>query len=359
MYKDIIDEICDEYDYDNNLRRAIEIVFPLMVDYYNDLKGVKDVFKSVKIFSIQDISVDSIDCISSLMMNGVNDHIVLDDSESPYGNDNLPGAFYSYEPVFDKDMNVISEKKWIVTRDTNGSRVGNRFNELFGTTINIPFFLHELNHAYGMQNPVYKKNNGKIYSKHGMFETVDEIDSFSDKIVVRRIEQKNILIEEMINESITQKMICKYLSINNYFDFLNNLNSIGYVGTSYSSALIRISNFFDRALGSSNVMKFRKDNDYSIIDRFNMMVVKSSIYKKYCDGVIPYDYLSSKVFELFSILRDHSGTENNFDKVSVLFCDAMSVIASYDEINNGYGDLDKYEKSRMSVLGATIDSVRK
>lgn len=44
MYDCIINEICLKYGYDEELRKAISVVFPLMVEEYNDLEGVKNCF---------------------------------------------------------------------------------------------------------------------------------------------------------------------------------------------------------------------------------------------------------------------------------------------------------------------------
>lgn len=365
MYSDFIDEICDKYGYDADLRRAIEISFSLMMDEYDDLEGIKKIFSNVRIFNGSDITQESIDHISFLMMNGANEHVLIDDDESAYGNDNIPGAFYSYEPVFDDQMNVTGEKRWIVTKNTKGTKLGEGFSELFGTSINIPYFLHELNHAYAMQKAIYKCEDGKIYSKHGMFETVDEVKFENGKYVVKRIQQKNVINEEMVNEMLTQRMLCKFLKIDDYSEVQKKLFDFGYSGTSYSVLLITLSKFLERALGKDDLMRLRTDNDYSVIEKFNSLVLQSSIYKKYCDGVVPYDYFSGLVFEMFTLTCNRLKTDNYIEKMEMMFCDAMAVISSYDEVKNQYGDLEKYEQSRISLLreqaqiGQQISSVKK
>ena len=45
MYKEFIDEICEKYNYDDDLKKAIELAFSLMMEEYNDLEGIKKFFQ--------------------------------------------------------------------------------------------------------------------------------------------------------------------------------------------------------------------------------------------------------------------------------------------------------------------------
>lgn len=143
--------------------------FSIMMEEYNDLEGIKRVFSTVWIFSVFDMSKEILDDIENIMMYGVNENIIFEE-ENAYGNSNA-GAFYRYLPLFGINMNLIGEIKYLVARDMSKLINGNGYNDLFGTTINIPYLLHELNHAYAMMNSLYKIDGDRIYSKHGMFET--------------------------------------------------------------------------------------------------------------------------------------------------------------------------------------------
>lgn len=47
-------------------------------------------------------------------------------------------------------MDVVGEKRWIVVNDLSGKVNEEGYKKLFDTSINMPYFLHELNHAYAM-----------------------------------------------------------------------------------------------------------------------------------------------------------------------------------------------------------------
>ena len=60
---------------------------------------------------------ETLDDIENIMMDGVNENIIFDE-ENAYGNSNA-GAFYKYLPLFDINMNLIDEVKYLVARDMN------------------------------------------------------------------------------------------------------------------------------------------------------------------------------------------------------------------------------------------------
>ena len=86
-----------------------------MMEEYSDLEGIKRVFSTVRIFSVFDMSKETLDDIENIMMDGVNENIVFEE-ENAYGNSDA-GAFYRYVPLFDKNMALIGEIKYLVARD--------------------------------------------------------------------------------------------------------------------------------------------------------------------------------------------------------------------------------------------------
>lgn len=355
MYDNIINEICLKYGYDDELRKAISVVFPLMVEEYNDLEGVKKLFLDVRIFCVQNVDDKTVNDISLEMLSGVNEHVIFEE-DNAYNNNSV-GAFYSYEPVFDDSMNVVDERKWIVVKGFQ-----TKYQSLFGTSIDIPSFLHELNHAYGMQNPVCKISSNQIYSKHGMYETVSLVKSMDSKYGVRTVKQDNIMSEEVCNEFITRRMLCKFFGVSNYNSVQEKLDNIGHVRSVYMNLHMEIARYLESAIGKDDLMRYRKDNDNFVIDKFNQLSMETELYSFYFNDLNPFSYLNSKIFEMFNLSSNYINYLNEDKKEEYriemlrLFYDAVAPIYSYNVVCNNKGSIDDYLSARRNELGEEFSS---
>ena len=350
MYDCIINEICLKYCYDDDLWKAISIVFPLMVEEYNDLEGVKKLFLSVRIFRVQNIDDKTINDISLEMLDEINKHVIFDEGNAY--NNNSVGAFYSYEPVFDNNLNIVDERRWIVVKGFQ-----ERYQFLFGTSIDVPNFLHELNHAYGMQNPIYRISDNQVYSKHGMYETVSLVESMNNKYIVRTVKQDNIMSEEVYNEFITRRMLCNFFCVRDYKCVLDKFDTIGHVRNVYTNLHMDIARYLESAIGQDNLMRYRKDNDNFVIDKFNQLSTETELCSFYFNDLNPFSYLNSKIFEMFNLSSNSINYLNKDKKEEYrsemlrLFYDAVVPIYSYNIVKNNRGSVDDYMSARRNELG--------
>lgn len=355
MYDNIINEICLKYGYDDELRKAISIVFPLMVEEYNDLECVKKLFLSIRIFCVQNIDDKTINDISLKVLNGINEHVISEESNAY--NNNSVGAFYSYEPVFNENMNFVDERKWIVVKGFQ-----EKYQSLFGTNIDVPCFLHELNHAYGMQNPVYRISVNQIYSKHGMYETVSLVESMDSKYIVRTVKQDNIMSEEVYNEFITRRMLCGFFGVTDYSIVSQKLDNIGHVRSVYTNLHMEIAKYLESAIGKDNLMRYRKDNDNFVIDKFNQLSTETELCSFYFNDLNPFSYLNSKIFEMFNLSSNFINYLNKDKKEEYrlemlkLFYDAVAPIYSYNIIKNNKGSVGDYMSVRRNELGEEFNN---
>lgn len=355
MYDNIINEICLKYGYNDELREAISVVFPLMVEEYNDFEGVKKLFLDVRIFCVQNVDDKITNDISLEMLTGVNEHIILEEG-SAYNNNSV-GAFYSYEPVFNENMNFVDERKWIVVKGFQ-----DKYQSLFGTNIDIPSFLHELNHAYGMQNPVYRISGNQIYSKHGMYETVSLVESMDSRYIVRTVKQDNIMNEEVYNEFITRRMLCKFFGVTDYSIVLKKLDNIGHVRSVYMNLHMEVARYLESAIGKDDLMRYRKDNDNFVIDKFNQLSMETELCSSYFNNLNPFSYLNSKIFEMFQLSSNSINYLNRDKKEEYriemlrLFYDAVAPIYSYNIVFNNKGSVDNYISARRNELGEEFSS---
>lgn len=355
MYQKFLDDLRKKYNYDDNLINAIKISIVAMVDTYGEenINKILNLFYNTRIFSTGDMSKESRDKIRKTVLGESNSDIV-EDLDNVYGTNIDPGAFYSYEAIYDENMDVVGEKRRIVVNDLSGKVNEEGYKKLFNTSINMPYFLHELNHAYAMQTPIYEKNNNEITSKHGMFKNTIKYDISTDnKKHVKDIDNQGIITEEMINEMYTQRQLIKILNKSKYEEVENELNNINHVSTSYNSLLIMFANELENLIGKERLSDYREKNDFSVIKEFNDIVKNSEIAKKYIGTTDAFEYFSSKCYELFDLsLHKYQMDIDKYKLESYkIMVDVFAPICAYKEVKYGTSNLEKYENSREEYLG--------
>lgn len=350
MYSQFIDEISAKYAYDDELKIAIEKTIPLMIERYGEenKEEVFSLFRNLKIFSCEDINKETLDSIRGQVMGDNNKHVIEIETESAYGSGAEASSAYSYETLYDENMDILGEFRWLVVKDMKGSVHADLYKEKFGTTINMPYFIHEINHAYAMQHPKYVIDGNKIYSKHGMYETVDEFERKGNTVELRSVNKSHVILEEMINESISQEMLVELLNVKDYDEVKEIYEEIHHVSTGYTSSVIFLAQQLEQALGRDNLDKYRMNNVSSIIKDFNITASQSSISDIYFKDQTAYDYLSEKCFEIFSLSQTgfmYSPDEYGA-KMRELLWDGIATIDAYKGVS-----LDDYEQIRSEALG--------
>lgn len=357
-YNSLIEEISSKYSYSEELKIAIRMTLPLMVETYGESRfgEICDLFRNTKIFATDDMSKSNRDKVEQEMLDGTNSHVTFDEGENPYQNDIDPGSYYSYQAIYDENMDVVDEKRWAVVKDMQGSLNGEEYKNLFGTTINMPYFIHEMNHAFAMQNATYRKEGNLIYSKHGMVEQEFSIDSNNGTIVISENSTDNIIIEEAINEKISQDMLTSLLKVEDYSAVDRMLRDINHITTSYSPVLISLAEKMEGLLGRDALLSWRKDNNMSVLHEFNRLASESEISQKYCDGMTPYDYFDQKCFGIF--LLKCNGYKMSMDeygkKNKELMVEAFAPLCAYQDKKLGTMSLEKFENIRNGILGIEV-----
>jgi len=359
-YHSLIEEISSKYGYSEELQIAIRLTLPLMVERYGEerITEICDLFRNTRIFATNDMSKASRDRIEQEMLAGTNKHITIEDGEDPYQSGIDPGSYYSYQAVYNESMDVVDERRWVVVKDMQGSLNGEEYKSLFGTTINMPYFIHEMNHAFAMQNATYRKEGNKIYSKHGMVEQELSFDSSNGVITLRDDVTNNIIIEEAINEKISQDMLISLMKVEDYSEVSRMLRDINHISSSYSPVLISLAEKMENILGRDAILSWRKDNNMSVLDEFNRVACGSDISTKYCEGMTPYDYFDQKCFGIF--LLKCNGYKMNvaeYEKRNKeLMVEAFAPLCAYQDKKLGTMSPEKFESIRNGILGIEINN---
>jgi len=344
-YNKFVDEISEKYGYGEELKVAIKMAIPLMVEDYGDEQAVLNVFNTVRIFATGDMGRENRDKIEGEMLGGVISHVSHEEGDL-YNNDRDPGSYYAYETIYDENLDVTGELRWLVVKDHANDYQGEKYKETFGTTINFPYFLHELGHAYAMQNPIYSREGNEVYAKHGMVEEKNVLVEVDGKYVSRPVEAKGVIVEEAINELHAQKQLMSYFGVDDYKSVDEKLKAIGHVTTSYSPVILSLADSMENVM---DISSFRKDNNFEVIKEFNEKSLEGDIAKKYLSDKLPYDHLESNMYAIFDVTqtRYRMPIDEYAQKTRELMVEAQVPLCSYNGMT-----LERFEAIKENVLGA-------
>lgn len=348
-----LSELRNKFGYSDDLLKAIEITINLMIEEYgeNEASEIYSLFAGTKVIALKEVNRETLDKLDS-DMGSYNPHVIFEEEENPYGT-NLVASSYNYQPIYNADMQVVREARYIVTQDMSENYNGEEYKRVFGTYINMPYFIHEANHAYAMMHPEYKYEGKKIIAKHGMYVTTHEYEEDKDgKFVMRMVDNRDIILEEVINEGITQRMLVRLLNKNDYKEVKGILNEIHHNGTEYGAVLVTLGELLEKNLGKSQVMDYRRNNNETPINYFNEQASKSDIAVEYMSGEIPYEHLSKKCHELFDLnLNKLRMTVDDYGRESAtLMIDALASIEAFKNVEYNTTNLENFNKRRDTVL---------
>lgn len=339
-----------KFGYSEELKEVIKMTIALMVDEYGqeNITSIYNFFNDVKIFLTNDMSQQNLEEIKNKYVP--KDKRIIEEENNIYGNDNTPGSVYNYETIYDEKMNPIGEYRWIVVEDLKGNYREEKYRETFKTSINMPYFLHEINHAFNMQRPIYKKTGNKVYVKHGIFEENFVLENKGSQVSISSENEKNILLEEAINEMQTQRMLCRYFNETDYTKVREKLNSMGHVSTSYDGTLIFLAEYFESLIGKDKLLEYRKDNNKSVIEEFNKTISQSKIaqHNNFAhNGFEKFGQLCFDVFQLKCECYKHS-IEEYRQLMSKLTLESLGPLYAYSEVTKGNISLEEYESKKES-----------
>lgn len=353
MIQELLSSLRDKFQYDDNLLKAIEITANLMIRKYGEeaTNDIFDLFKNIKIIPVSCLNQSIANEYEKEAFGGTNPHVVEDGKESIYGTNSV-GSVYSYNPIYNEEMEVVGEERLIIVDDKKGTTREGDFSKIFGTTLNMPYFIHEVNHAYGMQKPKYEKKGNKIEAKHGLYTCVMEVNKEGDKFHIKTEQGKNIIFEEMINQMITQDMLADFFKVSSYNEVIPILDSINYVPMEYDSIPVFIARELCIAMGEDTIMDLRRENNESVIDELNNVAVLSDIAIEYLGEAKPFDFFIDKNYELFQlIVNKYKHKIEVYAKLSAeLMLDALAPVYAYADKKKGTVTLDKYKAKRENVL---------
>lgn len=351
--QDYLKELKNKFNYDDNMLKAIEITIRLMIDEYgaHEQTEIYSLFADNKVFGLDVVNQTSLKSIEDKNKTS-NNHVKYEEVPSPYATNDV-SSVYNLEPIFSGDMKVTGEAHYIVVQDMVNQKNGEAYLKLFGTTIDVPCLLHEANHAYAMMHPEYVYDGKKIISKHGMYTVTYEYkEDIDGKFIVQKKCGKDLILEDIICENITKKMLCAFFKKDDYKDVKSILNDIDHVGTEYNAILLTIGEKLESIIGSRELMNYRRNNDLLPIIKFNETVCKSDIALEYLDGKVPFDFLCEKIYELFilSVNKHHKSIGDYAYESAQLMLEAFAPLFAYDEVVNKTMSLDKYNKKRDDIL---------
>lgn len=348
----ILDEVAKKYGYDKDLQYALFICVQALTSYYGKdaLPGILNMLENVPIHAQKTLTKEVTSTIEKMELGDLNKHIEYLEAPSPYGHDTTPGSTYNYEIIFDNDMNPTFEKRWIIVETRRDAWNGEAFYNTFGTYINLPYLLHELNHAYAMSNPYIVRNGDKIVCKHGMYISEYTIGSRDGKYTLTRTDYNDLLLEEAINEYLTNEMLCEYFKVTPD-DLCQMLRSIHYTGSSYNPIILGAAQRFIYLMGKDKIISYRINNDDTVIDEFNDMAQSSEIGKKYYTYELPFDNFTKNAMAVYlcGIDKYHHTLEEYKEMQAKNACELFGPLYAYQEELDGTMNLKSYDEYRSEV----------
>lgn len=354
MIQELLNDIKDKFHYDDNILKAIEITINLMIKKYGTeaTNDIFELFSNIPIITSVGLNQNILNEKMKEHFADDNPHIIEDEEENIYGTNSV-GSVYCYNPLFNDDMEVVGESRFIIVEDKKDTIHENGYLNTFGTTINIPYFIHEVNHAYGMQKKKYVKKGNQIYAKHGLFTSVIDFYKDGDKYHIRSTGGKDIVFEEIVNQMITQDMLCEFFNVSSYDEVKPILDGINYVPMEYDSLLVFIGRELKTAIGLDAIMNLRRENDESVIDELNSIAESSDIAVEYLGESKPFDYFVLKNYELFQLIinRYKYKIEKYAELSAELMLDSLAPVYAFADKKNNTITLKSYKEKREKLLG--------
>lgn len=350
-----LSELKNKFGYDEDLLKAIELTIDLMIEEYGEESKIDiySMFADVQIMTLNKIDYSTLEEFDK-KLHSYNPHVIYENVSNPYECVAVAST-YTYEPIYDADMHVMSEKRYIIVPDMKGLYNEDAYRKVFGTSINMPYFLHEANHAYAMMHPEYRYDVNKVIAKHGMYVTVYEFELGDDqKYRIKTTSTRGIILEDMINEKITQNMLVRLLKKQNYKEVKDVFSSIRHVESAYGPVIIAVGDLLEDQLGKDNLMDYRRNNNYDVITNFNQKAVQSDIALEYFGNLSAFDYLSNKVHDLFNIsINKYKMKLNDYAyETAKTMVEALAPIAAFEEVEHHTTNLEKFNKRRDKVLAS-------
>ena len=332
--------IKQKYNYDDELIKALKIVIPLFDE--EPQEEIFNVINNVRIFLTEDMSLENQNKIRKEMLQDKYQEME-EPEDNMYHVETEPGSYYSYEPLFDEENNFKEEIRWLVLKKEPTAK----YQSLFNTTINIPYLIHELEHAYMMQKPMYEKSGENTLSKHGMlFEEYSKINN-----TMQPIRQEDIILEEMFTELFTQEKLVRLLKKQDYTEVSQELKNINHVNTSYNILLTKIAEIFQNTVGKERIYNYRKYNDFELREDFNETAKESNIKDKYFKKIDAWKYLSDCCTRIFGL--SHNKLNYSLEEYKELqkneMMKAFAPIHAYKEIKYNSSSLQNYENIGKSI----------
>ena len=357
-----IDGICKKFQYDYELNKLLRKLFPVIINYYgNDYyKKIIRAFFNTPIIVSKKLNKDTLELIRGYFKQKTSPVII--EGEEFYKGNADPGSILGFEPIFDKECNVTDERKWIVAKDMKGTQYEEMFLNYFGTTINVPYLIHEMCHVIGSVNTVYQKKDDKFYSKTGMVEELYSIEKKENKYILKEVFSKYFVLEEAVNELETREILSKLLKTPyDLIEFV--LREIGNDNSNYSSSLITVAEELRSAVGKENLNRYRIDNDMNVKNKYNEISNLSEIMKNENYDKEPFDIIDFYATKLYELNCRKSDYDNiSFEKLQNYYVfHSVSPSFAYKNVKNMKEyTYDNFIKLKDSLLGEkNIESMKR
>lgn len=274
--RNIIEQVCTKFGYDDNLKSVLLKAIPLMLkdSKQEDRSLFYQMLSHTPIVITENLTQESYDkLLEQYIGKGVNQHVIEENADlGEYGKNLGVGAYVS-EPILDENMNLQGKKSFVYIQ-----RVTGKAKEFFGTDINVAHLIHELGHAWHAENEQFvMQEDGTLKERIGTAEFIYSFSKTQDNQFVKKcIKTTGLMIEESMNTIAEENAMANYMGISleemqkEYRNLLVPSNYQGYM-----------SNFVDymlEKLGRADFENYRLYGNTESKDKINALMAETDYW---------------------------------------------------------------------------------
>lgn len=283
-YKDVIEEVTQKYGYNDELKRILSGITKAVTEgkSYEDRQRFYGVLRETPIVVVQENDKTTRDELCDKMIGDVNPHIkakAVDRGE--YDKQVSAGSFIT-QPILDKDLNIIGDKKFLFIRAFDTTRKLNereqKFLELFQTGINVSHLIHELGHAYAAAKNPYSIEDNILTVRTGACQMQTKLTPLGNgQYESEMVSTKGLYIEEALNTNFEEDVLAKYLGISKeelkelYGDVLNR--------SFYQMGISTVTEGLTKEPLRRDIDRWRNSGDEDALRRVNNAFSKTNFYE--------------------------------------------------------------------------------
>lgn len=339
--KDIVEEVCVKYGYDDqdkegkdSLKTVLLKVIPAMLK--NSKKEERDLFyrmlSHTPIIITENLTQESYDkLLEQYIGKDVNQHIIEEDADlGEYGKELGMGAYVS-EAILDEDMNLQGKKSFVYIQ-----RVTGKAEEFYGTDINVSHLIHELGHAWHAEKEEFiMQEDGTLKNRVGTAEFIYSFSKRDDNKFVKKCEKTTgLMIEESMNTIAEEEAMANYMGIS--LEEMRKEYRDSLIPSNYQGYMSNLVEYMLEKLNKDDFEDYRLYGDTESKNKINALMEKTQYWIDRETDILPSADSPRSYDKKRAVLDriDKESVQDFFDKYETIYFPDISKMTPIEKIDN-------------------------